>query len=101
MAEPTGEKVSKSLVEQVADRHVEFESLMKVAAGEWKKVTQPDRTQEWRLSILLVVAVLTIAISSALLSAFGRFGSDVAFVMGTALGAFAAILKDFLLPVAA
>ena len=45
------------------------------------------------LSGLLVIGLL------AALSWGGRFGSDVALVMGTALGAFAAILKDFLLPV--
>ena len=65
----------------------------------YKDSTQPDRKQERSLSVLLVGAVLFIIALSAALSFTGHFTSDVAFVMGTALGAFAAILKDFLLPV--
>ena len=89
-----------TLIDQIANRHEELESLVKVAAKAYREVVQPDRKHEWHLSALLVAAVLLIVGLSAGPSWVGRFGSDVAFVMGTALGAFAAILKDFLLPVA-
>ena len=88
----------KPLIDQLADRHDEIESLIKVGVKAYKDATAPDRKQEWSLSILLVSAVLVIIVLSAALSILGRFTSEVAFVMGTALGAFAAILKDFLLP---
>jgi hypothetical protein len=90
----------RPLVDQIADRHSEIESLVRVVAKEWKTATQQDRRHEWYLSVLLVGAVLFIIGTSATLSISGRFSSEIAFVMGTALGAFAAILKDFLLPVA-
>ena len=89
----------RSLVDQIADRHAELESLVRVAAKAYREAQQPERKHEWHLAALLVSAVLLIIGLSAALSWSGRFGSDVAFVMGTALGAFAAILKDFLLPV--
>jgi len=88
----------RPLIDQIADRHDEFESLIKTGVKAFKEVTAPDRKQEWSLSVLLVAAVLIIIGLSATLSFTGHFTSDVAFVMGTALGAFAAILKDFLLP---
>ena len=88
----------RPLVDQVADRHAEIESLIKVAGKAWKDATQPDRTHEWRLSVLLVAALLLIVGLTATLAAAGRFEPSVAFVMGTALGAVAATLKDFLLP---
>ena len=89
----------RPFIDQIADRHDEIESLIKTGVKAFKEVTAPDRKQEWSLSILLVSAVLIIIGLSAALSFTGHFTSDVAFVMGTALGAFAAILKDFLLPV--
>lgn len=89
----------RPLIDQVADRHAEFESLIKAAVKAYKEATQPERKHEWSLAVLLVGGVLSIIGLSAALAYSGRFASDVAFVMGTALGAFAAILKDFLLPV--
>lgn len=97
MAAP--EHPQRPLIDQVADRHDEIESLTKTGVKAYKDATQPDRWQEWSLSVLLVGAVLFILALSAALSLTGHFTSDVAFVLGTALGAFAAILKDFLLPV--
>jgi len=90
---------ARPFIDQIADRHSEIESLVRVVAKEWKTATQQDRRHEWYLSVLLVGAVLFIIGTSATLSITGRFTSEIAFVMGTALGAFAAILKDFLLPV--
>jgi len=89
----------KPLIDQIADRHTEIESIIRVGVRAYKEATQPERKHEWFLSVLLVAAILSIVGLSAGLAATGRFSSDVAFVMGTALGAFAAILKDFLLPV--
>src|SRR5438552_3375614 len=74
------------LIDQIADRHDEIESLIKTGVKAFKDVTAPDRKQEWSLSILLVIAVLIIIGLSATLSFTGHFTSDVAFVMGTALG---------------
>lgn len=89
----------KPLIDQIADRHDELESLIKTGVKAYKEATQPERKHEWFLAVLLVSAVLFIIGLSASLSFAGRFTSDVAFVMGTALGAFVAILKDFLQPV--
>ncbi len=89
----------KSLIDQLADRHQEIESLVKVVAREWKTATQQDRRHEWYLSVLLVLALLAVVGLAASLSWTGHFDPTVAFVFGTALGALAATLKDFLLPV--
>lgn len=58
----------KSLIEQIADRHEEIESLIKVAAKAYREAAQRERKHEWYLSALLVAAVLAIIALSAGLS---------------------------------
>lgn len=88
-----------TVIDQIADRHEEIESLFRVGAREWKSAMQQDRRHEWYLSALLVIALLVVVTLAAALSWTGHFDVTVAFVFGTALGALAATLKDFLLPV--
>jgi hypothetical protein len=91
--------VPSTVIDQIADRHQEIESVIRVGAREWKSAMQQDRRHEWYLSALLVVALLVVVALAAALSWTGHFDATVAFVFGTALGALAATLKDFLLPV--
>jgi hypothetical protein len=85
---PTDEAKSlgKPLVDQIADRHEELESIIKTAVRAYKEVTQPERRQEWHLAVLLVAAVLSIIGLSGALSCLGRFTSEIAFIMGRAPG---------------
>jgi len=99
MAEAEDQKPPKSLIDQVADRYVEIESLVKTGAKAWREATQPDRTHDWYMSVLLVFAFLFVVSLAGSLAVLGRFESGVAFVMGTAVGALVAVLKDYLLPV--
>ncbi|TLZ74664.1 MAG: hypothetical protein E6K08_09985 [Methanobacteriota archaeon] len=97
--EAQGSALSKPLIDQLADRHSEIESLIRTGAKAWREATQPDRTHDWYMSVLLVLAFLTVPGMTAVLAVLGRFDSSVAFGMGTAIGALAAVLKDYLLPV--
>src|SRR5256885_15258092 len=90
---------SKPLIDQLADRHSEIESLIRTGAKAWREATQPDRTHDWYISVLLVLAFLTVVGRTAVLGVPGPFDSSVAFGMGTAIGALAPVLKDYLLPV--
>src|SRR5438094_679429 len=96
--EEPGAPPPKPLIDQLADRHSEIESLIRTGAKAWRDATQPDRTHDWYMSVLLVLAFLFVVSLTGSLAVLGRFDSSVAFVMGTAVGALAAVLKDYLLP---